>query len=50
MIALAGIIGAALGQWISETASGFFCKIADDLGVPELEYMQAIRHDASWVN
>jgi hypothetical protein len=26
-------------------------KIADDLGVPvpELEYLQAIRHDASWV-
>ena len=26
-------------------------KIADDLGVavPELEYVQAIRHDASWV-
>jgi hypothetical protein len=26
-------------------------KIADDLGVavPELEYVQAIRHDAAWV-
>jgi len=28
-----------------------FCKTADDLGVAvgELEYMQAIGHDASWV-